>query len=291
MRLQYLALLLALGVLPAAASTPAQDDGFVPMFNGKDLTGWVNVNCAPETFFVKDNMIITTGKPTGYLRHGEAVRELHRRIRLDARAARPKEVGNSGFFVWARSAPGRAAPATRAASRCRCWSISRKKDEYTSQGDLFSIWGAHCKPDRPHPKGWAHGPCPAKTAARAPTSGTTTASMATTASSSWPSTARTSPASASASRARATWPWSPKGRSAASRTSRSRNCPAPSHGAGNGRSRPPASTAYTRARPARLASQRRPKTALEAARLGPGLRRQVQTGGFQSLDRQGIRRH
>ena len=25
----------------------APDDGFVPMFNGKDLTGWVNVNCAP----------------------------------------------------------------------------------------------------------------------------------------------------------------------------------------------------------------------------------------------------
>ena len=25
---------------------------------------------------------------------------------------------------------------------------------YTSQGDLFSIWGAKCKPDRPHPLGW-----------------------------------------------------------------------------------------------------------------------------------------
>src|ERR1022692_1994341 len=48
--------------------TGKNDDGFVPMFNGKDLAGWVSVNGAPGTFFVKDNQIITTGRPTGYLR-------------------------------------------------------------------------------------------------------------------------------------------------------------------------------------------------------------------------------
>src|SRR5262249_39773675 len=26
--------------------------------------------------------------------------------------------------------------------------------DYTSDGDLFSIWGARFKPDRPHPSGW-----------------------------------------------------------------------------------------------------------------------------------------
>src|ERR1700737_322563 len=58
-------------ILAAVAPLPAEEkkaDGFVPMFNGTDLTGWVNVNCAPSTFFVKDGQIITTGKPTGYLR-------------------------------------------------------------------------------------------------------------------------------------------------------------------------------------------------------------------------------
>ena len=55
----------------------AQDDGFKPLFNGKDLTGWYNVNCAPGTFFVKDNMIITTGKPTGYLRTDRHYSEHH----------------------------------------------------------------------------------------------------------------------------------------------------------------------------------------------------------------------
>src|SRR5205814_1024903 len=29
-----------------------------------------------------------------------------------------------------------------------------KEGYYTSHGDIFSIWGAHCKPDRPHPNNW-----------------------------------------------------------------------------------------------------------------------------------------
>jgi hypothetical protein len=50
------------------ADEKKDDDGFVPLFNGKDLTGFVNVNCHPKTFYVKDGMLITTGKPIGYLR-------------------------------------------------------------------------------------------------------------------------------------------------------------------------------------------------------------------------------
>ena len=52
----------------ASADDKADEEGFVPMFNGRDLSGWVNVNGAPSTFAVKDGEIITTGKPTGYLR-------------------------------------------------------------------------------------------------------------------------------------------------------------------------------------------------------------------------------
>ena len=40
----------------------------VPLFNGKDLSGWVPVNVAPNTFTVRDGMIISTGKPTGVMR-------------------------------------------------------------------------------------------------------------------------------------------------------------------------------------------------------------------------------
>src|SRR6476659_4956614 len=68
MKRLFLALLLALTTICPAPSQDKDNEGFVPMFNGKDLTGWVNVNGDPSTFFVKDNMIITTGKPTGFLR-------------------------------------------------------------------------------------------------------------------------------------------------------------------------------------------------------------------------------
>ncbi len=44
------------------------EDGFKPLFNGKNLDGWRNINCAPNTWSVKDGMIHCTGKPIGELR-------------------------------------------------------------------------------------------------------------------------------------------------------------------------------------------------------------------------------
>ena len=44
------------------------DEKFVPLFNAHNLDGWVNVNCAPETWTVRDGMIMCTGIPTGVLR-------------------------------------------------------------------------------------------------------------------------------------------------------------------------------------------------------------------------------
>ena len=82
-----------------------KDDSFVPMFNGKDLTGWVNVNCAPSTFYVKDNEIITTGKPTGYLRTARQYENFIAEFDWMHVPPKPGAVGNSGFFVWADPIP------------------------------------------------------------------------------------------------------------------------------------------------------------------------------------------
>ena len=49
-------------------TAPAQGDGFVPLFNGKDLSGWELLNCDKTTFRAEDEMIICTGNPTGLLR-------------------------------------------------------------------------------------------------------------------------------------------------------------------------------------------------------------------------------
>jgi hypothetical protein len=43
-------------------------DAFTPLFNGRDLTGWMPVNVASNTFTVRDGVIVSTGKPTGVMR-------------------------------------------------------------------------------------------------------------------------------------------------------------------------------------------------------------------------------
>ncbi len=127
------------------------DASFVPMFNGKDLSGWVNVNCAPSTFFVKDGEIITTGKPTGYLRTTKQYENFI--ADFEWMHVNKTKVGNSGFFVWADPLPAIGTPYTRGIEVQVLVNLD-KAGYYTSQGDLFSIHGATCKPDRPHPHGW-----------------------------------------------------------------------------------------------------------------------------------------
>ena len=154
-RLSAIATLLVLGL----GSVHAGDDGFKPMFNGKDLTGWHNVNGAANTWFVKDNMIITTGKPTGYLRTDKQYENFIAEFEW-YHAPTPKgSVGNSGFFVWCDPLPAVGTGYTRGIEVQVLVNLTykSKKGEITasSHGDLFSIHGATCKPDRPHPTGAA----------------------------------------------------------------------------------------------------------------------------------------
>jgi hypothetical protein len=130
----------------------------VALFNGRDLSGWVNVNCAPSTFFVRGGEIITTGKPTGYLRTDRQYENFI--AEFDWMHVNKTEVGNSGFFVWGDPLPAVGTPYTRGIEVQVLVNLEYKDKKTgavtaTSHGDLFSIWGATCKPDRPHPLGWA----------------------------------------------------------------------------------------------------------------------------------------
>lgn len=61
--------MLTLAPLWLAAVQVAAEDGFRPLFNGRDLAGWVNVNTAPSTWSVTDEgWLRCTGRPTGELR-------------------------------------------------------------------------------------------------------------------------------------------------------------------------------------------------------------------------------
>ncbi len=134
--------------LVVAALTPAADDGFVPLFNGKDLTGWAQVNCSPGTFFVKDGLIVTTGIPLGQLR----TEKQYENFIIELEWKHLKEKGNSGLFIWADPLPAPGKPFARAIEVQILDGINN--EVATSHGDLFAIQGAVCKPDRPHPKGW-----------------------------------------------------------------------------------------------------------------------------------------
>jgi hypothetical protein len=102
MRNLVLPLLLA-GVLSAgpvvAQSTPPLE--FVPLFNGKDLSGWRNINTAPETWSVRDGMIVTSGEPMGVLCTTKQYENFV--FVLEWRHTQPG--GNSGVFMWSDAVP------------------------------------------------------------------------------------------------------------------------------------------------------------------------------------------
>ncbi len=156
--LSVAAIALCVSLVPADEKlrVDAKADDFKPLFNGKNLDGWVNVNCHPDTFFVKGDEIITTGKPTGFLRTDKQYENFV--LEMDWMHVNKAEVGNSGLFVWGDPLPGLGTPYTRGIEVQVLVNLEYKDKQgrvtATSHGDLFSIHGAKCVPDRPHPSGW-----------------------------------------------------------------------------------------------------------------------------------------
>ncbi len=90
----------AVGCLLLAISAPAygQDGGFSALFNGQDLSGWVVVRGAPESFAVRDSVLQTNASPKCWLRSEQEY--LNYVLRLEWRLL--SEEGNSGVFLCAR---------------------------------------------------------------------------------------------------------------------------------------------------------------------------------------------
>ena len=132
----------------AMQDRPHADEGFHPLFDGKSLSGWVNVNCAPDTWVAREGMIVCSGKPTGVLRTDRMYENFV--LELDYRHMHAG--GNAGLFVWSDPITARGQPFTRSVE-VQVMDGNETKD-YTSHGDIFSIHGARMTPDRPHPAGW-----------------------------------------------------------------------------------------------------------------------------------------
>ncbi|HEX9793309.1 MAG TPA: sulfatase-like hydrolase/transferase [Planctomycetota bacterium] len=132
------------------APTPNSDFGqtFERLFNGRDLSGWVNVNGAPETWTVRDGMIVCSGKPICVLR----TERMYENFVLEMEWKHLVPKGNAGLFVWSDPVTARGQPFTRSIEVQIL--DGRETPDYTSHGDVFSIHGARMTPDRPHPGGW-----------------------------------------------------------------------------------------------------------------------------------------
>ncbi len=147
----FLSSILAAGALALGSARAADADGFVPLFNGKDLTGWVNANCAPETWSVRDGMIHCTGIPTGAMR---TVRQYENFI-LEVEWRHLQHGGNSGVFIWGTPIAAPGVPFLRGIEvqvldhgyATDYEKKNGKKPEwFTTHGDVFPIHGATMKP-------------------------------------------------------------------------------------------------------------------------------------------------
>ena len=146
-----IAIFTSLAVALSAAPATTDAEGFVPLFNGRDLSGWTNINCAPETWGVRDGMIVCTGRPIGALR---TARQYENFI-LEVECRHLESGGNSGVFIWGSpiSAPG--VPFLRGIevqvldegyAKEFERKNGKKSDSFTVHGDVFPIHGATMKP-------------------------------------------------------------------------------------------------------------------------------------------------
>lgn len=119
----------------------SDEPGFTALFNGRDLSGWINVNCDDSTWRAADGVIACSGVPTGLLRtdkqYENYVLELEWRHLVDQ--------GNAGLFVHSDALPARGQPFTRAIEVQVMTGL--EGDWYTSDGDVFPIHGAVMHPE------------------------------------------------------------------------------------------------------------------------------------------------
>jgi hypothetical protein len=138
-RWYYIFLIVIFGLLGSAGSDLREPNEFEPLFNGVDLNSWVNVNGAPETWIVKDQMIVCSGIPTGVLR----TEKQYENFILELEWRHTEQGGNAGLFIHSGDLPVRGKPFTRA---IECQIMDG------NHGDVFAIQGATLTPDDSSPE-------------------------------------------------------------------------------------------------------------------------------------------
>ncbi len=126
---------------PLYPQVKVDEQTFKPLFNGRNLKGWVNVNGAPETWTVEKGVIICSGIPTGVLRTDRH----YENFILELEWRHTSEGGNAGVFIHSDPLPVTGQPFTKS---IECQVMDG------NAGDVFAIQGATMTPYKPHPRGW-----------------------------------------------------------------------------------------------------------------------------------------
>ena len=152
-RIALLATLAAAGAaLCTAPLAGFEETSFRDLFNGRDLSSWVNVNTDKDTWSVKDGMIICTGHPIGVMR---SEREYENFI-LHIEWEHIEPGGNSGVFVWSDAKPqqSRLPNGVEVQMLELDWVNLHKQNGEPAplayvHGELFGVGGVVTTPDNP----------------------------------------------------------------------------------------------------------------------------------------------
>ena len=127
------------------AITVFGEDGFKPLFNGKDLAGWIPVNVGPKTFTVREGIIISTGLPTGVMR----TERMYENFIIELEWRHLKKGGNAGLFIWGDPVTAQGTPFARGIEvqiLDNGYDAKGKNEWFTTHGDIFPIHGATMTP-------------------------------------------------------------------------------------------------------------------------------------------------
>ncbi len=126
---------------------------FRDLFNGKDLSGWINVNTDDDTWSVRDGLLVCSGRPIGVMRSEKQYENFV--LHIEWRHMEPG--GNSGVFIWSNARPresNRLPDGVEVQMLELDWVKLNTRDGKTPpvayvHGELFGVGGVTTEPDNP----------------------------------------------------------------------------------------------------------------------------------------------
>ena len=151
--LRAAALAAALGWSSVAALAAQDAPAFVDLFNGRDLSRWINVNTAEDTWRFQDGLLVCSGRPLGVL----CSEKQYENFVLHIEWRHMEAGGNSGIFIWSGARPderSRLPDGVEVQMLELEWPRLNARDGVLPpvayvHGELFGVGGVKVVPDNP----------------------------------------------------------------------------------------------------------------------------------------------